>query len=358
MKRREILPLEISNTYPSISIFMPTQRKYPESRQNKINVKTLAARIKEQLSGEFDKNRADEIMSRVDTAIEEIDFEHPGSGLAVFVSDDVAKSYNLPFAVKERVVVDKTFETRELVYTYNRSNPYYVIVLDEKLIKIYSGSLQKLSPVKHPKLPLESPVAQGPDITGRAAENEDRLKNYFREADHILRELVLGEKIPFIVTGTEKEIAYYKEVTSLSELTLGTVHGSYSKCPLPELAERVWPALKAGYYKEQEKVLLEADKAEGAKRLAAGIEKVWQTAQEGRGMKLLVEAGYEYPERVYSAKEFQAGVYPAKPGENGEVLDDAVDDVIETVLAAGGEVIFFEDGRLESYNRIAMILRY
>jgi len=43
-----------------------------------------------------------------------------------------------------------------------------------------------------------------------------------------------------------------------------------------------------------------------------------------------------------------------KPG----VMEDAVDEVIENVIAKGGRVVFVNNGSLEKYNRIAMILRY
>jgi hypothetical protein len=40
------------------------------------------------------------------------------------------------------------------------------------------------------------------------------------------------------------------------------------------------------------------------------------------------------------------------------VIDDAVDEVIEEVMAKGGSVVFVDDGALEQHQRIAFILRY
>ena len=40
------------------------------------------------------------------------------------------------------------------------------------------------------------------------------------------------------------------------------------------------------------------------------------------------------------------------------VLSDAVDDVIELILKKNGEVIFVENGKLKSFERIALINRY
>jgi hypothetical protein len=41
-----------------------------------------------------------------------------------------------------------------------------------------------------------------------------------------------------------------------------------------------------------------------------------------------------------------------------DIMDDAVDEVIEAVLAQGGEVAFVDDGALPEHQHIALILRY
>jgi len=39
-------------------------------------------------------------------------------------------------------------------------------------------------------------------------------------------------------------------------------------------------------------------------------------------------------------------------------IDDAVDELLETVLQKGGRVVFVDDGTLNQHGRIAAILRY
>ena len=54
------------------------------------------------------------------------------------------------------------------------------------------------------------------------------------------------------------------------------------------------------------------------------------------------------------------GVETAFAGENGSplFLKDAVDDVIEKVLASGGDVEFVDEGLLDQYGHIAVIEYY
>jgi len=41
-----------------------------------------------------------------------------------------------------------------------------------------------------------------------------------------------------------------------------------------------------------------------------------------------------------------------------DVVDDAVDDLVEVVLQKGGQAFFFDDGALAQHGRVAVILRY
>ena len=40
------------------------------------------------------------------------------------------------------------------------------------------------------------------------------------------------------------------------------------------------------------------------------------------------------------------------------VTDDLVDELIETVLAKGGDVVVVDDGTLEGHSGVAAVLRY
>jgi hypothetical protein len=89
--------------------------------------------------------------------------------------------------------------------------------------------------------------------------------------------------------------------------------------------------------------------------VASTLGEVWRMAHEGRGRLLLVEEDYHTP-----GKLDETGIHlsvvddPAAPG----VIDDAVDEVIETVLSKQGRVVFTPNGSLEQHQRIALILRY
>jgi hypothetical protein len=89
-------------------------------------------------------------------------------------------------------------------------------------------------------------------------------------------------------------------------------------------------------------------------RHASGIDQVWRAAHENRCQTLLVETDFEYPADL---DPDGARLLPYT-GRGAAALDDAVDELIEKVMARGGEVFFYEAGVLDLHQRIAAVLRY
>jgi len=90
--------------------------------------------------------------------------------------------------------------------------------------------------------------------------------------------------------------------------------------------------------------------------LSAGIREAWKASSCLNGSLLVVEKGFVYPAR--KAPEPGSIYKEATHADNSFYIKDAVDDVMEKVLAAGGDVEFVEDGVLKQYDRIALIRYY
>jgi hypothetical protein len=137
-------------------------------------------------------------------------------------------------------------------------------------------------------------------------------------------------------------------------MILGTIKGSYENLSTAELAKLAWPVAKEEFAKKRREVLGEADNAVKSKKFAQGIDEVWKLAHEGRGLVLLTETNFSYP----AIKGNNGELIPAENSTDPNVIDDAVDEIVEAVINKEGRVVFFNNGELSGYNRIAMILRY
>jgi hypothetical protein len=69
---------------------------------------------------------------------------------------------------------------------------------------------------------------------------------------------------------------------------------------------------------------------------------------------LAVEEGLFFPARLSDDGDL---LLPATDVEHPEVLDDAVDELIELVLDRGGWVALVDDGALAAHGGVALTLR-
>ena len=79
--------------------------------------------------------------------------------IAINARTNMAREYVLPFTLNERVVVDDTFFTRDLVHALNRARRYWVLSLSEQATRLYSGTREDLEEITTGGFPM--PVLSG-----------------------------------------------------------------------------------------------------------------------------------------------------------------------------------------------------
>ena len=361
MNRHDILPLRQIKSYPSVTITLPTHRAKPENRQDPIRVRNLVKQASDRLIQELGKRQSDALITRLEKLASKVDYPHTLDGLALFVNANIDRAIYLPFALKERVVVDETFYTRDLVFAMNRTPRYWVLALSEKPTRLYEGTGENLIELQEDGFPLihegpggEQPLPGGYGIE-KSTHRDERHRQFFRMVDNALKPLMADDPLPLVVVGVERFLSFFNEVTSHREAILTTVTGSHDKTPPHELADLVWPLVEANLAEERRKVLLELDKAVGERKYVSTAEEVWRLAKEGRGHLLLVEKDFHFPARI---DDSGMHITPADNADDPDVIDDAVDEIIETVMSKQGHVVFVDNGQLEKHRRIALILRY
>jgi ribosomal protein L30E len=300
-------------------------------------------------------------LSLLEALAAEIDYNYALDGLALFVNQELGQKFYLPFPVKERVVVDQTFATRDLVYALNRSSRYWVLVLSEQTTRLYEGWRDTLLEVARGDFPMayEGPGATEPMPGGRgvnkSAYRDERHRQFFRQVDAAFEQIAKADPLPLVVAGVDRYLAFFNEVSSNTHLIAATLRGNHDKTPAHELARLVWPLMQEHLARQRREVLQELDAAVSAGKYASGIDAAWRLAQEGRGAVLVVEENFHYPARLDVSG---LRLTPVSELAGPEVFDDAVDELIETVLGKSGKVVFVEDGALAGHQRLAMILRY
>jgi len=356
----DLRTLQAYNGYPAVSILLSTHRTHPDNQHDVVLLKTLVSKAKERLLSEFTARDIQPILQKIDTLVDAISPEHNLDGMAIFVNREFGERYDLPFPVEERVVIDPTFATRDLVFAFNRSPRYRVLTLSEKPTRLFEGVREDLTEIKDHGFPMTQirpggatklPGGVGVNIS---AVRDEMHRHFFRDVDTALQTLQADHPLPVVLVGVEDYIAFYHEVAPNADI-VATLNGSYDVISAHELGKLVWSTAQVGFAKRRKAAFDTLEPAVGAKKFAGGIQEVWFTANEGRGSLLLVEEGYHYPARL---SENGTSLLPADDPNASDVMEDAVDEIVEIVMTKGGRVVFAEPGSLAAHQQIAMVLRY
>lgn len=361
MNRHDVQLLQQIKGYPALTLTLPTHSTAPENRQDPIRLGNLVKKASERLLKEFSKRDIAPLLTRLDQLVQSIDFRHSSNGLALFVNPDFARAFSLPFTLNERVVVDETFYTRDLVFTMNRTPRYWTLAMSEQPTRLFEGVRDQFIEIRDGGFPAtyEGPGAEMPMPGGRgvnkSAYRDEMHREFFRSVDAQLKPFMVVDPLPLVVVGVDRYLAFFDELSDHSNAVLTTLEGNHDSTSAHDLGKLVWPLVKEKLAEERKKVHGELEKAVGEKKSASSIEEVWRLTHEGRGRLLLVEEDYHVPGRVDETGMNLTVVDDATPAD---VMHDAVDEVIENVLHRQGEVVFVENGSLKEHDRIALILRY
>lgn len=361
MNRHDVRLVQQIIGYPCISITLPTHRTAPENRQDPVRVKNLVREAADRLLEEFPKREMEPLLIRLEKLAESIDYNNLLDGLVLYVNQDYSRSFILPISVPERVVIDDNFFTRNLVHALNHTTRYWVLVLSEQPTRLYEGIHDTLIEVQGDGFPMEhsmpggsKKLPGGPGVR-KSAYRDEYHRKFFRQVDSALKTFMDDDRLPLVLIGVDRYHAFFDEVSNYQDLIFGRITGNHDKTSTPDLSKMVWPLVEEKFAARRQQMLGELNKAVSDRMVATEINDIWRKANNGRGRHLMVEENFHLPARLDEAGQ---GIRPAEDVTAPDVIDDAVDEIIETVISMGGEVTILEDGQLEDHQRMALILRY
>ncbi len=341
--------------YPNISILLPTHKTAPANHQDTMLLKKLFKRAEQKLLEDFDKKEIKELIAKLKKIIASIDVRYNLDGLGIFVNKKFEKVVRLPFPVKERVIIDKNFATRDLIRAMNRGINYYTLSLSAGFVRLFEAHRDKFSEITEEGFPFANPLPRGSNLEESTSLKEIRLKEFFNMVDKSFKQIHNQHPMQMVIAGVERNIALYREVSGLSDVIITTIEGNYNNASPHELAGIVWPGVKNAMAEKRKQVMRKLDEAIGRKRLVTGIEEVRQLALQNRGELLVVEEDYQQAAQAGNKKS----ITPLTGNRRSvSATIDLVDEIAEKVVSTGGRVVFIENGSLQNYSHIALVLKY
>jgi hypothetical protein len=342
MNRALLAELQRLHAYPSITILMPTTPgrssgdvMSPDDYTQLLHLADLADR---RLDGDVPEEQRVDLVRTITRLIEQSVEEPPTRAIAICVSPQYSAIVRLGREVRPRVVIDDTFATRDMVADANRTAVYRVITVSDRKARSLVGDRQRLVEERNDHWPL-------------LRDDDQSLAAWSRAVSHAVRSEHVSSPLPTVVAGVDRSV---REILKAGHVEhIGVVPGNHDRTGWADLHTMAWPLVSDWLRSDSSRALHRLEEAVGEQRFAGGIAEVWELAQEGRVQMVVVENGYEFPARVHDG-HLVAATDPMAP----DVIDDAVDDLIETVLRKGGTAVIVEDGDLSQHDHLAAVLRY
>src|ERR1035437_4537530 len=133
------------NEFPSVSITMPVNKQNPHFRDDEKKLKSLLKQTEETLLKDFPSKNTKGVIDHMYSLAEKIDFRNLSDGLGLYISPNKENIFHFPFPVKEKVVIDRSFEMRDLILAVKNNFNYAIITISEKTVRILKGFNQTLT---------------------------------------------------------------------------------------------------------------------------------------------------------------------------------------------------------------------
>jgi len=346
---------------PAVSIIMPFEPKINLETELMHKLKTAADKVELELVNNYPAEVAARVVKKLRGVISRLIFDNHKKSIVIYVSLLFEKVIYLDIAAEEKIIIDDSFEIRDLVFNNKQQKKFLVLLLSAKQCRLFAGDPTSLARIEF-DIP-ESVYAFVNDTSERVSNFSDMqerrqitLHKFLYHIDTELDNVLNARHLPVFVFGAEKLIGHFKKFTKHTDAIIGYVHGNYDDTTLPKLEDALKPRLNEWAATKQKYLLNLLDEAKGKKKLAAGIQHVWHEAANHRGRLLLVEKNYSFAARHGGEEDLIEELND--PFDKVSFIRDAVDDVIEKILQNGGDVEFVDDKVLKDYDHIALIQYY
>jgi hypothetical protein len=352
----QITALQEVQEYPAISVLLSTTPAARLSRADALRLDALTTQAVDRVRAELQPLAAAPAVRRLRALVEQARRGPATQALALYASASTDALVRLPIVVRDRAVVDPTFATRDLVRALHRTPRHLVLALNSGHARLFDGVGDTLLPAPSTAFPL---TAARPETSSRGrADRPTRTPgddiDFYRRVDAALGTYLRLHPAPMVLIGSERATAAFRRISTNCARLAGSVPGNLTHANHSHLTTRIRTVLDIYLHRRQEEAIALIDQRAIAGRVASGMPAAWLAARTARPEALAVDESLFYPARLSDDGDT---ITPAGDVDHPDVIDDAVDELIELVLIRGGWIAFTDPGTLDHHHGVALATR-
>jgi len=381
VNRATAIPGELlkSHTFPCISIYMQTARRYPDNVQDPLRFKNLVSMAESDGIKSVGKRSIDPLIGRLRELQETQEFwTHTLDGLAVFVSPDYFRVFRLQQTVNEQTHVSDVFFIKPLLRIYQMSERFQLLVLTKTEVRLYEGSRYRLDKIEmDPEGPKTMTEALGTETTpphmtvvsyggvghgssmrhghsSRKDEEELDDERFFRAVDHAITEHHSKPSgLPLILAALPQHQSLFRSITHNPHLLEEGLTSDPRMLETDTLRDMASKVLEPHWQQKIDHLLARYEEVQSKSLGSDNPFYITEAALAGNVSVLLLDQERIYPGGIDEANG-DISFSMTMPGSEHDVLED----LAVTVLGKGGEVLVLPPERMPSDSGVAAIFRH
>lgn len=363
---------------PCVSLYQPTYRQFPDSRENVVRYRNLLKGLEAQLGGDSSAG-ARGLLDKFQTLTADSPFwNHRTEGLAVLACGDRFLTFDLQHEVPELLVVSDSFHLKPLFRANQSADRFQILALDRREVKLYEGNRYALDQVElADEVPATLEAALGSELTepyisvasyggasartgapgmhhghgDKSAEVEVDIERFFRiVAREIDKHHSQPSRLPLMLAALPEYHAEFRKHSQNEHLMDEGLMFHPDSVSTDQLLAEAWKKIEPHYIKRLEGLVDRYHAAKARDHATDQLTDIAQGAVAGRIDLLLVEA-----DRAVRGKVDPMSGKVTWGNESDVGYDDVLDDLMEASFRTGAEVIVVPAERMPTDSGAAAV---
>ncbi len=355
--KAEIQSLNGMQSYPCVSIYLPTHEAGAEIQQDPIRLKNQLSEAEKQLKQlEAASGESIDVKKMLQPAmdlLENQDFwQHQQAGLALFLSPDSFYYYRLPLIFESFTIVGDRFHTKPLVPLLSEDGQFYVLAASQNQVALYQATHHQVRSVDLGDAPSSLEVAlryddpeesfQGHGTgrggsrqvfhgqgSGKDSENTDILRFFQMVSDGVEKTLA-RQSAPLVFVGLDFLFPIYQQASKYPHLMENAVDFQPDQLSPEEIRDRALKIVEPYFSTNRKEAIEKYGSLLDKNQATQDIEQILNAAANGQIETLMIADDAKHLWGTFDTTSRKATYHNERQADSQDLVDWATTQALQT----------------------------
>jgi hypothetical protein len=356
--KQKLEKLALENNPVCVTISLNTHKTHPDNQSDIVLIKNLLSEAKDRVINEFGKRDVANLLENIASIDKEIDVNYNLDSLHIFLSNDTKEIIRSSWGTNQNSVhISDSFNIRSLIKSYNRSQEYYILLLSQSGVHLYSALNEMITDeVKNEDFPYpENNLYSTHKGNESDPKHQDNIvREFLNRVDKAVMKIHNDNGLRIVVICTEDNYSRLMQVTDNANVYYGYVHINYNNTTKHHISIQGWNMIKNIQQESRKNAISEIKEAVSTGKVFTDLQEIYQASIDGNGDLLIVNSDFEQPVKMTSDRTFELITDKTQDG----AIDDIVSRIAWNVMSKKGRVIFTASYELSDLGSIVLKTRY